>query len=201
MPDFFYLVSADLSVHRPGFAKMICKKSGNTIEISKLETGCVDNKKTTRLNDEEYMLRCLFPTGRNTAKKTHGKMLNEISSYMVKFFPSESDECPCIFVREEALLAYKQSNVQGKTLQAISKVVGLSDAFLWRCYKKTFFEIWPNRVKKIITGDRDAEKEAVEQGLKKYIGERTYANDDESDAVAIAISWLIDNGFEIKYSG
>lgn len=50
-------------------------------------------------------------------------------------------------------------------------------------------------VKKLITGNAKATKEEIPVGLKKYIGDWNYSCDDESDAMAVAVAWLLKHGF------
>ena len=173
-PPRFCIVSADLSFRRPGFAKFICDISGEKPLITDIVTGFVDNK--------------------NDRTKTAGQILNEITGFMIKFFPGENGDCPNIFVRERALDKYASSCRQAVTLEQIFKVVGLSDAFLWRCYKEEFHEVHPKTVKKNVTGNALADKEDVASALDAYVGSREYFVDDESDALAIGIAFLIQNG-------
>ena len=56
-----------------------------------------------------------------------------------------------------------------------------------------FEEIGPKRIKKLLTGDGNAEKTAVASALRKYVGEQKYACDDMSDAVAVGVAWLLQN--------
>ena len=166
-PPKFTVVSADLSYRRPGFAKFSFAEK----KITDLSTGFVDNK--------------------NAKKKTSGDILNEISDFMLGFFPKQE---PLFFVRERALDKYAASQRQAVTLEQIFKVVGLTDAFLWRKYQKEFYEIHPKTVKKLVTGNALAEKDVVASALEKWVGPREYAVDDESDAVAIGVAFLIQNG-------
>ena len=48
-----------------------------------------------------------------------------------------------------------------------------------------------NTIKKLLTGNGKAEKQEVANALTAYIGEHAYRNDDESDAAAVAVAWLI----------
>ncbi len=173
-PPKFCVVSADLSFRRPGFAKFVCDISGDRPVITDVVTGFVDNKTATR--------------------KTTGEILNEITDYMVKFFPGESCFCPSYYVRERALDKYASSARQAVTLEQIFKVVGVTDAFLWRCFKREFCEVHPKTVKKNVTGDGLADKQKVADALSAYVGSREYTVDDESDALAIGVAFLIQNG-------
>ena len=179
MPDFvfppkFTVVSADLSFRRPGFAKLNCEIQDGKAVVTNLETGVVDNKLSK--------------------KKTAGEILNEITDFMSRFFPADREDVPNFFVRERALDKYAASGRQAVTLEQIFKVVGLTDAFLWRIYERQFAEIHPKTVKKLVTGDGLADKQKVADALADYVGPHEYQTDDESDAVAIGLAFLIENG-------
>lgn len=79
--------------------------------------------------------------------------------------------------------------------QVLCKVIGVVDLYAWACGQKEFVEIAPKSVKKSVTGDASASKEDVAQWLEKYVGKQEYACDDESDAVAVGVAWLIQNGY------
>lgn len=79
--------------------------------------------------------------------------------------------------------------------QALFKVVGITDLAAWQADGLIFEEIAPKSVKKIITGNGNASKADVATALGAYIGEQAYACDDESDAVAVGVAWLILNGY------
>lgn len=173
-PPKFTVVSADLSFRRPGFAKLRCEMRNGQAVITDVETGFVDNKLAK--------------------KKTNGEILNEITDFMAKFFPANREDVPNYFVRERALDKYAASGRQAVTLEQIFRVVGLTDAFLWRVYRREFDEIHPKTVKKLVTGDGLADKKKVADALADYVGPREYKVDDESDAVAIGLAFLIQNG-------
>ncbi len=48
---------------------------------------------------------------------------------------------------------------------------------------------------KTLTGSGKASKEEVAAVLERYVGRQEYATDDESDDVAVGITWLIRNSF------
>ena len=75
----------------------------------------------------------------------------------------------------------------------IYKVVGIMDWFLYRL-SLDWSEIYPVTVKKCITGSGKATKEEVAKALDKWLPNMQYATDDESDAAAVAISFLIQQG-------
>ena len=94
-----------------------------------------------------------------------------------------------MYVRERGLSRFNAE------VQALFRVVGISDLVAWKNTSDTFFEIAPSSVKKMITGDGRASKEQVASCLEQYIGPQQYESDDESDACAVGIAWLIENGF------
>ena len=98
-----------------------------------------------------------------------------------------------VLVREEALRK-SGTTASGKVLSILNKVVGVSDLYAWACGKRTFCEIEPKIVKKLITNDSLAEKDEVAEALEVFVGKLDYACDDESDAVAVGVAWLIKQG-------
>ena len=104
-----------------------------------------------------------------------------------------------MLVREEALRK-SGTMASGKVLSILNKVVGVSDLYAWGYGKRTFSEIDPNTVKKLITDDRLAEKDEVAEALENFVGKVNYACDDESDAVAVGVAWLIKEGMITKES-
>jgi len=73
-------------------------------------------------------------------------------------------------------------------------VVGVSDLYAWAFGARQFDEIDPKTVKKLVANDGGAEKDVVAAALTQFVGERTYECDDESDAVAVGIAWLLEKG-------
>ena len=49
-------------------------------------------------------------------------------------------------------------------------------------------------MKKIITGNGNASKADVAATLEAFVGPQEYASDDESDATAVGVAWLLTNG-------
>lgn len=64
----------------------------------------------------------------------------------------------------------------------------------WGLGGRIFEEVHPKTIKKLVANDQLAEKEVVADSLAQFVGEREYACDDESDAVAVGIAWLIQQG-------
>lgn len=95
-------------------------------------------------------------------------------------------------VREQALSMIR---VSAKTIQVLHKVVGITDYLAWLHFHAGFDEINPKTIKRIITGKDDATKAEVADGLNAWVGRQSWKTDDESDACAVGIAWLVQNGY------
>lgn len=170
-PQRYRVVAADFSLTRPGFCVFIAEIQDGKTVISNLTTTCVDNKRGK--------------------KKTHGEILDEIMSAMDNILTScESEESlPTFFVREKAFNSRAAMSEIG-----IFKVVGISDWLMWKRLKSEWHEIYPVTVKKCVTDNGKADKAEVASFLRYYVGEHNYPTDDESDAAAVGIGWLIQQG-------
>jgi len=163
-PEHYYVLGADLSLKRPGFCLLSVDKAQGSpiIKVKKLVS--LDNK--------------------TDHKKSHGQLLEEIRHFFIKsFFPLPD---AVYAVRETEIMKVKVPSER-----SLSKVVGLTDWMLWKISEKEWNSIYPTSVKKLITGSGKAEKEEVAKALDKYVGKQDYKCDDESDSVAVAIAWLI----------
>lgn len=120
------------------------------------------------------------------AGMSHGQKLrataNEIRSYL--------DQHPDICVRQTAL----SSGPNIKTCLTLSKVVGVSDYLAEIFLHIDFKQIFPTTIKRLLTGDCNAKKDDVATSLKRWVGEHEYRVDDESDAVAVGVAWLVHEG-------
>ena len=170
LPLKYRVVGADLSLRRPSFCVLsVNKESGLTkVKIRKIIT--VDNKQDK--------------------SKPHGQLLEEIMMAFSKVLLY--DETMTIYVRENEILKTRTPAERN-----LSKVVGLMDWSLWKFSGCEWFSIYPMTVKKLVTGSGRADKEQVAAALEKYVGKQEYKCDDESDATAVAIAWLIQQG-ELK---
>jgi len=81
------------------------------------------------------------------------------------------------------------------------KVIGVVDILLWQQQRAQFQEIAPASVKKQLTGNGRASKQDVADALQPYVGMKRYECDDESDAVAVGIAWLLQYGYLDKQGG
>lgn len=95
-----------------------------------------------------------------------------------------------VAVRERAFSKYNAET------QAIHKVVGVSEMLVWHILEMKFQELAPRSVKKYVTGWGNASKEDVAEAIDNYIPKHAqWYSDDESDAVAVGIAWLIANQY------
>ncbi len=162
-PDYYTVLGADLSLTRPGLALLEVDKKNGAVEIRSVKLTSVNNKG-------------------KTSRKSHGQILYEIQK---EFFHFLNGQIPDFFVREHEIM-----NKKVPSERSVTKVVGLMDILAYEMERK-WYEIYPVTVKALVGGSGKAEKSQVAAGLPFYIGERKYRNDDESDAAAVAIGWLI----------
>lgn len=125
-------------------------------------------------------------SNRKKPNKTHGEILaeivNELNDYLLR-------TTPVVFVRERAFARFNNET------KIINKVVGVTDLVVWQFYRKDYIELSPKTVKKVVTNDTSASKDKVAQRLSNFIGEQNYQTDDESDAAAVGVAWLLLNGY------
>lgn len=88
-----------------------------------------------------------------------------------------------------------QNLYSAKTVQALAQVVGVVDYITADMGHGEFDKIPPKMVKKLVAGNSSAEKDDVAKALVSFVGDQDYACDDESDAVAVGIAWLIDHHY------
>lgn len=115
----------------------------------------------------------------------HGEMLHKISDEIKSYLKSTEE---IVVVREGGCSCLINAT------QILFKVVGICDLISWEEKETVPIDISPTSIKKIITGDGRADKETVAQFLPLYIGDQHYETDDESDAVAVGVAWMIQNG-------
>ena len=128
----------------------------------------------------------LFSLDNKAKKKTHGQMLREIYDIFGKNVSNLQSSFKRYFVREKMIM-----NLKVPSERDVAKVVGVMDLML---NDQEWYEIYPVTVKKLVAGSGKAEKSEVAAALEKYIGKQDYKCDDESDAAAVAIAWLIQQG-------
>lgn len=137
-------------------------------------------------NGAVYRIETSFVNNK-TAHKEHGEILNEI--YQAMPIPYDS-LIPVYYVREHM---FNSRGAQSEI--ALFKVVGVMDLGLWRYDKMSWYEIYPVTVRKLVTGSTTSDKRKVAESLTQFIGTNEYTVDDESDAAAVAVAFLLQNGF------
>lgn len=120
-------------------------------------------------------------------KKCHGQILAEIYDLITDLAVDVA-----VLVREKGFSRFPHET------QALFKVIGISDVVAWKTCSTEFVEITPTTVKKTLTGSGKAGKEEVAAVLERYVGRQEYATDDESDAVAVGVTWMILNHYISK---
>lgn len=123
------------------------------------------------------------------AKGSHGYRLKEIETEIYRLIKEYEPEH---IVREKGFSRFP------KVTQTLFKVVGISDLAVHNELGKTVDEIAVTSVKKIVTGDGKAAKGEVERMARKWMqieDESYFANDDEADAAAVGIAYLVQKGY------
>src|SRR5699024_746746 len=119
---------------------------------------------------------------------THGRKLGQISEEIDRYLCEYSPEH---IVREKGFSRF------AATTQALYKVVGIADLYAYMRMEKTIHEIAPTSVKKIVTGSGKASKGDVQEAVIRRLQidkPDFFANDDESDAVAVGLAYFIQKG-------
>lgn len=156
-------------MRRPGFSHVHYDAATRTASVVRMSN--VPNKKS--------------PTGMPWGK-CHGEILEQIYD---EAFIYLTDMRISIIVKEGAFSHFVRDTA------AIYKVHGLLDYLMWHYRRFVPEQLAATSIKKLITGKGNATKEEVEAALEPYVGKLSYAVDDESDATACVIAWLIINGY------
>lgn len=164
------ILAMDLSLNLPAF----CVAEVVDGQFKVIEVLHVDNKKG------------------KASKQTTAEKLDKIASKLKDIFQKygKFDEV----VREKGFSRF------ANTTQLLFRVVGVSDlvtiqegGFL------TIEEIPPTTIKTMIAGYSKADKVEVEEGVRKLLSEEQknmeFYSDDESDAVAVALTYCIKKGW------
>ncbi|HID0815749.1 TPA: crossover junction endodeoxyribonuclease RuvC [Clostridium botulinum] len=127
-------------------------------------------------------------------KLSHAERLDRIAKDIVKIFADYPDIDAV--VREKGFSRY------ANTTQILFRVVGVSDLKVFEASGITNIdEIAPTSVKRLVAGDGKASKQEVEEGVREHLVDLQknieFFSDDESDAVAVGIAWMIKNGYLI----
>lgn len=94
-----------------------------------------------------------------------------------------------IFIRERVFAGHYAD------ADRLFRVAGMADVTLWQIRQEVFYEYSASSIKKEVAGHGTASKEQVANALPRYVGEHKYATDDESDAVAVGITFLKKEGY------
>lgn len=156
----------DLSLNCPAF----CVADIEAGQIEVVHLSHVNNKKKT--------------------KWTHAQKLNETSQHirqLLKDYGPFDD-----VVRERGFSQYN------KTTQVLFKTVGISDLTLYEYADVlSVVEYPPTTIKQTITGTGKAKKDEVADAVRKFLKDEQkdihFETDDESDSVAVAITYAIKN--------
>lgn len=135
---------------------------------------------------EPLILEKSFVKTRQAAK--HGEKLTQIQAEIRRYFDVYNPEH---VVREKSFSRFAAST------QAIYKVNGICDLTAYEYEHKAIDEIAATSVKKLVTGNGKASKECVMASVMKrlQIEQADYfANDDESDSVAVGLAYYIREG-------
>lgn len=170
IPDAYTLIAADLSLKRPGFCALRVHREGDHVAFSDVTLVSVDNK---------------------TKTKPRGQLLQEIASAFADLLASSPQ--PVFLVREQSInnCGGKMAHSSTAARTGISSVVGVMDLLAWQHARLGWEEFYPVSIKKLLTGNGKAEKQEVAAALPMYLGNLAFRNDDESDAAAVAVAWLI----------
>jgi len=177
--DNVIVFGADLSLNRPGFCRIQLSKEADKYKINSVNVISIDNKSKAK-----------------NASKVRGEKLNDIAEGFSDFISDYiGTPTQLFFVRETSVNnMYTGGRTSGRARSGISEVVGVMDYTLWKKADSEWNELYPTTIKKLITGSGKAEKETVTEYVKEYLGDIEFHNDDESDAAAVALAWLISNG-------
>lgn len=125
---------------------------------------------------------------KTNAKQTHGQRLATIQNTLIE--PVISRYYPFT-----AIIRERGFSQHAATTQALFKVVGVAD--LTFADDGEIVEIPPATVKKALTGSGRAEKAEVADKVRQRLrlpSDYRFATDDESDACAVALAYLIAEG-------
>lgn len=125
----------------------------------------------------------------NNEKIEYPEALKRIYDFMSKLIET---------YKPREIVSERMFSVRNLETQQLFRTVGCMELCAWQNRKKINV-LPPKTVKKIITNDGSATKETVRKIIQsKYPGKK-FAVHDESDAVAVALSWLITHKYIDPY--
>lgn len=141
--------------------------------VLKVEAGQVEVIHVGHINNKKF------------SKKSHGFKLYQI---FVSLKQTIEEYQPTVVVKE---MGFSKGH---RATQALFKVAGVADMLAYGKGFAEVHEIAPLTIKATVGGHGKASKEEVEKGLNKYlVSVPKFANDDESDSVAVGVAWLLKN--------
>lgn len=160
------ILSMDSSLNLPAF----CVSEVNDGIFTVLEVSHVDNKK-----------------GKYTTAEKLGRIYEHLKDIFQKYEKFD------VVVREKGFSRY------ANTTQLLFRVVGVSDLIAFvEAGLKEVEEIPPTTIKTVVAGYSRADKQEVEEGVRELLQEHQkemkFYSDDESDAVAVALTYAIKKG-------
>lgn len=164
----FDIVGVDPSLRCPGIAKLHYNSEERSVKL--VASDILSNR------------RLLKPVG---------QVLDEIGVWFAEFVRSKDVK---VIVRERS---FKRFIIETEQL---FKTQGVLEATLWNRNEMQFEELSPMTIKKYVCGNGNTgagSKNDVARALDNYISSdhEPWRTDDESDAVGVAISWLVINGY------
>ena len=161
----FDIVGCDLSYTCPGFALLRYHADTGSVEL--LRKDIVPNKTKTK-------------------KKKHGEIINEIGTMFRSYIVPVNVR---VAARERGFVQFNYSTAM------LYRVQGAIDMILWDRKQQVFQEYSPMTIKLCVAGSGSATKQDVADAIENYCEHTPFKTDDESDAVAVALTWLIENGY------
>lgn len=169
LPTNFNLVGLDSSLNRPGFCNMTFEGGC----LTWFDTWVVDNKTKER------------------SSKCHGEKLQNILDEGLTEMDNFDNEYEVFYLREHCFISQR-----GQSESGIFKAVGLEDWQLWTSWEKIWLEAYPSSIKSELTGNYKADKKEMERWVRAYlqnVPNLKFKYDDESDAAAVCIYFLLKN--------
>lgn len=161
----FQIAAFDLSLRRPGYSLLLYHADTRSVEL--LRHDIVSNLTKTKV-------------------KKRGEILNEIGKLFMDYI---SPKVVQVVAREKSFTKFNAETA------SLNTVIGALEMILWDRKEMWFQEVAPMAVKRDVAGSGKASKEEIAEALDAYLEHPIWRSDDESDAVAVGIAWLIENGY------
>ena len=163
-----YILALDMSLNCSGYSVLEYNEDTHVLEI--IEKGTINNKK--------------IPSS------LLGKKLFNIEDCLTNLCNHYLFSC----IVKEASFTTKRV----MSSQRIHQVNGVLYLTMYKNGYNDIKEYSATTVKKHIAGSGKSEKQEVKDNLKYFVGVQDYKTNDESDAVAVGITHLLQNGYGIK---